>query len=199
MEENRKEIKIEDIFNDEKRENIKKFIDEIKNPSEPNQALKDAAERLKGKELFKESNDRARKILSEIKSLPIQERLEKYSERFDNDESAIGNPETWGKRVLTEEDIFNQRDIDTVTDYINKETLKQETLEEAGREYYKRGQLGFEKASDTERAFLNGAKWQQERSYSEEDMIEFGKFIFKNTLLVNVKGVEGILEQFKKK
>jgi len=199
MEENRKKIKIEDIFNDEKRENIKKFIDEIKNPSEPNQALKDAAERLKGKELFKESNDRARKILSEIKSLPIQERLEKYSERFDNDESAIGNPETWGKRVLTEEDIFNQRDIDTVTDYINKETLKQETLEEAGREYYKRGQLGFEKASDTERAFLNGAKWQQERSYSEEDMIEFGKFIFKNTLLVNVKGVEGILEQFKKK
>ena len=105
-----REIKIEDIFNDEKRENIKKFIDEIKNPSEPNQALKDAAERLKGKELFKESNDRARKILSEIKSLPIQE-----------------------------------------------------------------------------------------RSYREEDMIEFGKFIFKNTLLVNVKGVEGILEQFKKK
>ena len=104
------EIKLEEMFNDEKKENIKKFIDEINNPSEPNQELKDAAERLKGKELFKESNDRARKILSEIKSLPIQE-----------------------------------------------------------------------------------------RSYSEEDMIEFGKFIFKNTLLVNVKGVEGILEQFKKK
>jgi uncharacterized protein (DUF1778 family) len=46
MEENRKEIKLENIFNDEKRENIKKFIDEIKNPSEPNQALKDAAERF---------------------------------------------------------------------------------------------------------------------------------------------------------
>jgi hypothetical protein len=41
-----KEIKVDDIFNDEKRENIKKFIDEIKNPSEPNQALKDAAERF---------------------------------------------------------------------------------------------------------------------------------------------------------
>ena len=48
-------------------------------------------------------------------------------------------------------------------------------------------------------AYYRGAKWQLERSYSEEDMIEFGKFIFKNTLLVNVKGVEGILEQFKKK
>jgi len=52
------------------------------------------------------------------------------------------------------------------------EIVKQETLEEAAREYYKRGQLGFEKASDTERAFLNGAKWQQERSYSEEEVIE---------------------------
>jgi hypothetical protein len=199
MEENRKEIKVEDIFNDEKRENIKKFIDEIKNPSEPNQALKDAAERLKGKELFKESNDRARKILSEIKSLPIQERYEKYSERFDNDESAIGNPETWGKRVLTEEDIFNQRDIDAVTDYIGKETSKQETLEEAAREYYKRGQLGFEKTSDTERAFLNGAKWQQERSYSKEEVISFGEFIFKHTLLAHSKGVKNLFEQFKKK
>ena len=42
-----REIKIEDIFNDEKRENIKKFIDEIKNPSEPNQALKEAAKNYK--------------------------------------------------------------------------------------------------------------------------------------------------------
>lgn len=40
--------------------------------------LEEVAEKLKSKELFKESNDRARKILSEIKSLPIQERM--YSE-----------------------------------------------------------------------------------------------------------------------
>lgn len=44
----------------------------------PKEEVKEVAERLKGKELFKESNDRARKILSEIKSLPIQERS--YSE-----------------------------------------------------------------------------------------------------------------------
>ena len=43
----KQEIKLEEIFNDDKKENIKKFIDEIKNPSEPNQALKDAAQRLK--------------------------------------------------------------------------------------------------------------------------------------------------------
>jgi hypothetical protein len=30
------------------------------------------------------------------------------------------------KKVLTEEEIFNKRDIDAVTDYINKETSKQE-------------------------------------------------------------------------
>ena len=41
----RQEIKLEEIFNDDKKENIKKFIDEIENPSEPNQALIDAAER----------------------------------------------------------------------------------------------------------------------------------------------------------
>ena len=58
-----------------------------------------------------------------------KQRLEKYSERFDNDKSPIGNPETWGKRVLTEEDIFNQRDIDAVTDYINKEQQKQHLID----------------------------------------------------------------------
>jgi hypothetical protein len=40
---------------------------------------------------------------------------------------------------------------------------------------------------------------EQERMYSEEEVIAFGEFIFKNTLLVNVKGVEGILKQFKNK
>jgi hypothetical protein len=39
-------------------------------------------------------------------------------------------PKEEPKKVLTEEDIFNQRDIDAVTDYIGKETSKQETLEE---------------------------------------------------------------------
>ena len=41
----RQEIKLEEVFNDEKKENIKKFIDEINNQSEPNKALIDAAGR----------------------------------------------------------------------------------------------------------------------------------------------------------
>jgi hypothetical protein len=76
----------------------------------PNQALIDAAERLKGKELFKESNDRTKKILSEIKSLPIQERM-----------------------------------------------------------------------------------------YSEEEVIAFGEFIFKHSLLTHTRGVKSLFGQFKKK
>ena len=50
--------------------------------------------------------------------------------------------------------------------------MSKETLEKAAREYYKRGQLGFEKAADTEMAFLRGGKWQAERMYSKEDVIQ---------------------------
>ena len=48
-------------------------------------------------------------------------------------------------------------------------------------------------------ALQKGAKWQQERSYSEEDMIAFGEFIFKHTLLIHAKGVKNLFEQFKNK
>jgi hypothetical protein len=40
---------------------------------------------------------------------------------------------------------------------------KKETLEEASREYWKRGQFGLEKPADTERAFLRGGLWQKEQ------------------------------------
>lgn len=110
--ETKQEIKLEDIFNDDKKENIKKFVDEIQNPSEPNQALKDA--------------------------------FEKYSEYLE--------------------------------DFENKNTY--------------------------EHGFKDGAKWQQEQDkklYSEEEMIAFGEFIFKHTLLAHSKGVKNLFEQFKKK
>jgi len=43
--------------------------------------LEEVAKKLKGKELFKKSNDRARELLSEIKLLPIVDTLEEYIER----------------------------------------------------------------------------------------------------------------------
>jgi len=44
--------------------------------------------------------------------------------------------------------------------------MKQETLEEAAKRY------DGENAASGIKSFIAGAKWQQERSYSEEDMIE---------------------------
>jgi hypothetical protein len=53
---------------------------------------------------------------------------------------------------------------------MKKTKIMKTKLEEAAHEYFKRGQLGFEKAADTEKAFLRGGLWQSERMYSEEDL-----------------------------
>jgi hypothetical protein len=55
-----------------------KSLEELKQ-----ETLEELAERLKGKELFKESNDRARETLSEIKSSPKQETLEEREPYWD--------------------------------------------------------------------------------------------------------------------
>ena len=96
-------------------------------------------------------------------------------------------------KVIPKEEVLANRS--NAYEFINLD--KQETLEEAAHEYFKRGQLGFEKAADTEMAFIKGAKWQQEQDknkYSEEDL-EVAYF----------EGKEGLysfsewFEQFKKK
>ena len=51
--------------------------------------------------------------------------------------------------------------------------MKKETLEEAAENYSK----GWGENND-EKSFIAGAKWQAERMYSEEDMIEFAKWVF---------------------
>ena len=152
----KQEIKFEDVFNDDKKENLKKFIDEIINPSQPNQALKDAAERLKGRELFKESNDRARKILSEIKSLPIQDETE---------------------HLLSTKANRNRLICKDCNDSLEDCTCIEDTIEFPKQE----------------------PKQEQERSYSEEEVIAFGEFIFKHSLLTHTRGVKSLFEQFKKK
>jgi hypothetical protein len=107
-------------------------------------------------------------------------------------------PKEEPKKVLTEEDIFNQKDIDAVTDYIGKETSKQETtIEEAGdRELsfisdFLSNNVDFVTGFRT--GMLLGAKWQQERSYSEEEVLELlHKFGFDYTY--NYKGEKTIYE-----
>jgi uncharacterized protein YaaR (DUF327 family) len=41
----------------------------------------------------------------------MKQRLEKYSERFDNDKSAIGNTKTWGKRMVDEQESQNLKNF----------------------------------------------------------------------------------------
>ena len=68
--------------------------------------IKHVAETLKGKELFKESNDRARKTLSEIKSLPIVESLEDKLKKIDilYNEVSLGLQD-----LLNEDSIISHR------------------------------------------------------------------------------------------
>ena len=116
--------------------------------------LEEVAERLKGKELFKESNDRARKVLSEIKSLSIAETPEEAAQkRF-----PINN---------------------------NLSILER---------------MGLNSAANME--FIEGAKWQAERSYSEKEVIrilikayeDVGKRKIPNQVVL-----ANWFEQFKKK
>ena len=80
--------------------------------------------------------------------------------------------------------------------------MKQETLEEAAHEYFKRGQLGFEKAADTEMAFIKGAKWQQEQDkkmYSEEIIDILKLFLYNIQNGDDVEDIEKWYKQFKNK
>jgi hypothetical protein len=85
--------------------------------------------------------------------------------------------------------------------------MKKETLEEAAtiEGLYRCSQHNFNQAEAGynakwfKRGALFGAKWQQERSYSEEEVIAFGEFIFKHSLLTHIKGVKNLFEQFKNK
>jgi DNA polymerase elongation subunit (family B) len=51
-------------------------------------------------------------------------------------------------------------------------TMKQETLEEAAERFYGEEEIvnDYDISGYLQSAFLTGAKWQQERSYSEEEV-----------------------------
>ena len=62
--------------------------------------------------------------------------------------------------------------------HVKQEEFKQETIEEAAERFYplsKGGSMWMPSADDCNKAnkqegFIQGAKWQEERMYSEEDM-----------------------------
>ena len=70
--------------------------------------------------------------------------------------------------------------------------MKQETLEEAAERL-------FPDSSIQKRIFKIGAKWQQERMYSEEEMLQALNIGFTSTDETWEECVEFTKEQFKKK
>jgi hypothetical protein len=77
-------------------------------------------------------------------------------------------------------------------------TNQKETLEEAAKRIY-----GSDASKDVEYyAFILGAKWQQERMYSEEDLISFAHFYFQeefNSTMQTSKSTGEILQEWFKK
>ena len=59
--------------------------------------------------------------------------------------------------------------------------------------------ISYQDIEYNEAVFHNAKEMEKQQGYSEEEVLEFGEFICKNTLLVNIKGLESILKQFKKK
>ena len=74
--------------------------------------------------------------------------------------------------------------------------MKQETLEEAGEKLYPNRESFLYRFQNIERkAFIDGAKWQQERSYSEEEVLQ----ILSSYADWPINNVKEWFEQFKKK
>lgn len=74
---------------------------------------------------------------------------------------------------------------------------KQETLEEAAEKYENKDQHQRSKLD-----FIEGAKWQAERMYSEEDMksaIKIALYYWTKNANTETEAIKDIFEQFKKK
>jgi hypothetical protein len=71
------------------------------------------------------------------------------------------------------------------------EEPKQETLEEVAERFYAEEEIGgFDISGYLQSAFLTGVKWQQERSYSEEELIELTDW-YLDSFLDDALGLNG--------
>ena len=79
-----------------------------------------------------------------------------------------------------------------------------ETLEEAAERNYNEQKLNTYTPYSFNDAFKDGANWQAERMYSEDDLVRFMQFIISQESLQNTSSVSETtamyyIEQFKKK
>ena len=87
----------------------------------------------------------------------------------------------------------------------NEANIERETLEEAAEKYSK--QFDYAEDSSPQIDFIEGAKWQMERSYSEEEVLEIldhhtsylETFIYQYIDRQDMEVNEEWFEQFKKK
>jgi hypothetical protein len=150
--------------------------------------------------------DRRYKII--IPKEEPKQRLEKYSERFDNKDNEIVegvfNPDTWGKRVVEEP----KQELPGINGQTFKIVLKekwfpkQETLEEAAERLY--SDKEYPMYGEIRRhSFTTGAKWQQEQDknkYSEEEVLDITKQAYSmGRSNYTIKAFNEWFEQFKKK
>jgi hypothetical protein len=115
-------------------------------------------------------------------------------EIFHQDIYSMGEWDRRYKIIIPKEEPKKKHVVMLVGDGVNK----QETLEEAAEKY---AYTSFYGRQDLHDGFANGAKWQKERSYSEEDMIEFSKFCQTDEFesrSVNVSLLQ-LFKQFKKR
>ena len=114
------------------------------------------------------------------------------------------------KVIKTEEDakifVETMENIPEPNDKLKKAFKnfnKQETLEEAAANYANK-ELNSEFTSKVgnfygfSSSFIEGAKWQAENMYSEEDMKQFGLYLGDNLKKSKGKTIDEIFEQFKK-
>jgi hypothetical protein len=103
------------------------------------------------------------------------------------------------KQEIKLEDVFNDEKKQGVKDVIYAQ--KQETLEEASWKYNPLKKLDGE---FLRHAFKEGAKWQSERMYSEEEVLVklyecLGHFAYHHNIVINGNEINEWFEQFKNK
>jgi hypothetical protein len=104
------------------------------------------------------------------------------------------------------DDALENETKESLTEWLNSKRNKQETLEEVAERFYplsKGGSMWMPSADDCNKAnkqegFIEGAKWQAERMYSAEDMLNFALFLEIYLPIKPRKTHVELLEQFKK-
>ena len=77
--------------------------------------------------------------------------------------------------------------------------MKQTAVEWLANEFYEKLEVKGDGALFNDLVDQAKEMEKQQQGYSEEEVIAFGEFIFKHSLLTHTRGVKSLFEQFKNK